>query len=107
MHRIFTLGKIKFIQPETEYYFSILLIHQNRYKGNQNGAPAKCCIHEEMIPSFMDLVIWGHEHDCSIQPVQSLKSGGNYYIIQPGSTVATSLSKGDATFKRNCFIQIQ
>jgi double-strand break repair protein MRE11 len=50
-----------------------------------------------MIPDFMDLVIWGHEHECVIEPIQS--TVGGYYISQPGSSVATSLVEGEAAPK--------
>eukprot|EP01053_Blabericola_migrator_P005061 Blabericola_migrator_1__5060@NODE_2620_length_2528_cov_21_982527_g1642_i0_p1_GENE_NODE_2620_length_2528_cov_21_982527_g1642_i0NODE_2620_length_2528_cov_21_982527_g1642_i0_p1_ORF_typecomplete_len648_score123_66Mre11_DNA_bind/PF04152_14/4e23Mre11_DNA_bind/PF04152_14/3_3e03Metallophos/PF00149_28/3_6e12Metallophos_2/PF12850_7/0_00011Metallophos_2/PF12850_7/8_2e03_NODE_2620_length_2528_cov_21_982527_g1642_i01672110 len=100
MNRIFSSKKIKFqAPPEPADYFSILLFHQNRYKGNAGGAPAKNCIHEEMLPSFIDLVIWGHEHDCQID-VQACLNGPSF-IMQPGSTVVTSLSLGESIPKRN------
>jgi hypothetical protein len=36
-----------------------------------------------MIDNFMDLVIWGHEHECKIVPTQSAEH--DFYIIQPGT----------------------
>ena len=53
-----------------------------------------------MIPEFMDLVLWGHEHKCEIDPVESEEG---YYITKPGSTVATSLVEGEAC-KKHCGI---
>lgn len=46
---------------ETDKFFNIFVIHQNRVprgksiRGNQ--------IHEKFIPKFIDLIIWGHEHE--------------------------------------------
>jgi double-strand break repair protein MRE11 len=45
----------------------------------------------------INLVIWGHEHDCRIIP-ESV-AGKSYYITQPGSSVATSLADGEAIEK--------
>lgn len=50
-----------------------------------------------MFDDQTDLVIWGHEHDCRIVP----EPVGDrlYWISQPGSSVATSLSEGEALEK--------
>lgn len=48
------------------------------------------------MPQFMDLVFWGHEHECRIDPEESLDE---FRITQPGSSVATSLSPGEAVPK--------
>lgn len=47
-----------------------------------------------MFDDSIDLVVWGHEHDCRITPEPV--AGKNYYITQPGSSVATSLADGEA-----------
>ena len=54
-------------------------------------------IPETMLPSFLDLVLWGHEHKCEIHPTRS--ESGDFFITQPGSTIATSLSDGEAVQK--------
>ena len=54
-------------------------------------------IPEEFLPDFLDLVIWGHEHECLIDPVYN--SRRSFYITQPGSSIATSLSPGEAEKK--------
>ncbi|EZG43837.1 putative DNA repair protein [Gregarina niphandrodes] len=106
MNRLFTLKKITFQPVSDENCFNILLIHQNRYKGQTQGGgvPAKRCVHEEMLPSFFDIVIWGHEHDCEIEPKESL--AGHYYISQPGSAVYTSMRRGEATVKKNGILEV-
>lgn len=42
-----------------------------RYKGAFGGLPNKNCIHEQMLPKHLDLVIWGHEHDCILSSDES------------------------------------
>lgn len=58
-------------------------------------------VHESMLDSFLELVVWGHEHECLIHPQQSAIS--DYFITQPGSSVATALSEGEAK-KKFCFL---
>lgn len=47
-----------------------------------------------MFDDAINLVVWGHEHDCRIQP--ETVEGKEYVITQPGSSVATSLAPGEA-----------
>ena len=58
---------------------------------------------EGMFDDSIDLVVWGHEHDCRIIPEPV--AGKKYYISQPGSSVATSLADGEAIEKcvLSCF----
>jgi len=55
-----------------------------------------------MFDDSVDLVVWGHEHDCRIVPEPV--AGKNYYITQPGSSVATSLADGESLEKWDTFI---
>lgn len=60
LHRSFQANKVAFEPPELgshDDYFNIMMIHQNRYKGQFGGAPNKNCIHEQMLPKFFDLVL--------------------------------------------------
>lgn len=89
--RLFLDAKVTFQKPagDNEDWFNIMVLHQNRAdRGLKNFLP------EESLPKFLDLAIWGHEHDCRINPEQNAKNG--VYITQPGSSVATSLSEGEA-----------
>ena len=59
-------------------------------------------IPSSFIPDFFDLVIWGHEHECLLEPefipTGSVGEDGEdrgLYISQPGSSVATSLCDGE------------
>lgn len=74
---------------EEEDWFHLLVVHQNRAdRGPKNYLP------EDLLPSFLHLVIWGHEHDCRIEPEENAKK--RFYVSQPGSSVPTSLSEGEA-----------
>jgi len=73
-------------------YIRILILHQNRFKGFNKGVNDKNSIEESQIPSKFDLVIWGHEHDCHT----SIKSYSETRVYQPGSSISTSLTKGES-----------
>jgi double-strand break repair protein MRE11 len=73
-------------------WFNILVLHQNRVAHSP-----KNYIHEAMLDNFLDLVIWGHEHECLISPQPSAVA--DFRITQPGSSVATALSEGEAKKK--------
>ena len=53
---------------------NIFVLHQNR----DYGRGRKNCVHETMIPEWMDVVVWGNEHECVPSMVESLagKGGG-------------------------------
>ena len=87
------------IYSESDSFYKILVMHQNRYKGFQNGAPdSKSILFEELPGGVFDLIVWGHEHDARPEP--EWEQGCGSYVYQPGSTVATSFSKGEALVKR-------
>merc|ERR1719189_665720 len=91
LHRLFRENKVEFELPlaeEGREWFHILVLHQNRAKRGPTSY-----IPESFIPPFFHLVIWGHEHDCRIQPEATNRP---FFISQPGSPVATSLCEGEA-----------
>ncbi len=94
LSRMFSKDKVKFVRPKEEVkeYFNMFVLHQNR----DTGRGVKNCVHESFLPSFLDLVMWGHEHECKIDPVPSTSG---YHITQPGSSVATSLVESEAAEK--------
>ena len=109
LNRMWQGKKVKFLKPDEDYdnnnnnntassssssWFNIFTLHQNR----DLGRGSKNCVHESMIPEWMDLVVWGHEHECLITPSESLV--GTFRITQPGSSVATSLTMGEARRKQ-------
>lgn len=52
----------------------------------------------------MDLVVWGHEHECLIEPRYNPEMG--FHVMQPGSSVATSLMPGEAVPKHVAILSI-
>lgn len=64
--------------------FNIFVLHQNRVKHSDYAY-----IPENKLHKFLNLVIWGHEHECRIDPEAS---EGGYYISQPGEIVYFSFS---------------
>ncbi|KAK7460995.1 meiotic recombination [Stygiomarasmius scandens] len=101
MHFELRSNRVRMFMPrDKDNWFNILLLHQNRVKhGPQESVP------EGMFDDSVDLVVWGHEHDCRIIPEPV--AGKNYYITQPGSSVATSLADGEAIQKHVALLSIQ
>ncbi|KAL3068418.1 hypothetical protein niasHT_030709 [Heterodera trifolii] len=103
--RSFAKGRVKFNRPDgddPDSWFSILVLHQNRPPRSKLRS-TKSHLSFKHIPFFFDLVIWGHEHECLIEPdfkyMDPNDSTKGFYIIQPGSTVATALSVEEAKKK--------
>ncbi|KAG4074771.1 hypothetical protein HA402_006410 [Bradysia odoriphaga] len=92
--RLFLDNKVVLEAPDESsgQWFNLLVLHQNRAdRGLKNFLP------ENQLPDFLHLVVWGHEHDCRIFPEANGTKG--FYVSQPGSSVATSLSEGEAIDK--------
>ncbi len=103
LYRMFQSKKVNFMAPEANF-FSLMAIHQNRYKGSLGGVPAKNCVHPVFLPSFMNLVVWAHEHECIPSVEQSVEAG--FHILQSGSSVATSLSIGEQAAKHVFLLEV-
>lgn len=101
LYRTFQQKKVKLMRPveDRENWFSMLVLHQNRVAHSP-----KNYVHECMLANFLDLVLWGHEHECLITPQSS--SVGDFFIVQPGSSVATSLSEGESKKKHIGLLEI-
>ncbi|KAI0640408.1 DNA repair exonuclease [Trametes meyenii] len=101
MHFELRSNRVRMYMPrDKDTWFNILLLHQNRVPhGPQQSVP------EGMFDDSIDLVVWGHEHDCRIVPEPV--AGKRYYITQPGSSVATSLADGEALEKHVALLKIQ
>ena len=101
LYRTFQQKKVKLIRPaeNAEDWFNLFVLHQNRVNHNP-----KACIHEVMLPEFLDIVVWGHEHECRIIPEPSGTSKAK--IIQPGSPVATSLCDGESAPKHVAILEV-
>lgn len=102
LHRLFRDNKVTFLRPENyaDDWFSLAVVHQNRVRHGPTGY-----LPEKFLPSFLDLIIWGHEHDCRIAP--EWNESQNFYVVQPGSSVITSLSEGEAIPKSVGLLEIQ
>ncbi|MEN2498558.1 MAG: Double-strand break repair protein mre11a, partial [Marteilia pararefringens] len=81
--------------------FNLFLIHQNHVR---HGSTTKY-IPETMLPKSLDLVLWGHEHDCFADPEYNELTG--FHVIQPGSSVATQLTAGESKPKHCLIIDIE
>ena len=109
LNLLFERNSIEFARPVgddgciDDSYFNILVVHQNRYKGMYT-CNSRDSITDERLPEFVDLVIWGHEHES--QPVLRQVNGGEFHILQPGSTVPTSLIDAESKTKHSFLLTI-
>ncbi|KAF3051443.1 meiotic recombination [Didymella keratinophila] len=94
-------GNVKFFQPGTQKdeWFNIMSVHQNHHAHTPTSY-----LPENFLPDFMDLVVWGHEHECLIDPRYNPEMG--FHVMQPGSSVATSLMPGEAVPKHVAIISV-
>ncbi|XP_022122611.2 double-strand break repair protein MRE11 [Pieris rapae] len=103
--RLFAEKKVEIeLMEDSSDWFNILVLHQNRADRGPNNY-----ISEGVLPKFLDLVIWGHEHDSQVFPIKDIKntdSDSGFFVIQPGSTVATSLAAGEALPKHCALLQL-
>ncbi|XP_024317518.1 double-strand break repair protein MRE11 [Brachypodium distachyon] len=101
-----TPDAVRWMQPEDledmplSEWFNIFVLHQNRTKASPDNG-----INERLLPCFLDLVIWGHEHECLVDPEEV--PGMGFHITQPGSSVATSLTSAEAKQKHVLLLEIK
>ncbi|KAL1981655.1 hypothetical protein VTN96DRAFT_2369 [Rasamsonia emersonii] len=102
LFRTFRDGKVKFFRPsiQKEDWFNLICVHQNHHAHTETGY-----LPESFLPDFLDLVIWGHEHECLINPRRNPEM--NFHVMQPGSSVATSLVQGEAAPKHVAILSIK
>ncbi|KAK8676847.1 hypothetical protein V6N13_142408 [Hibiscus sabdariffa] len=107
LNRMFqTPHAVEWMRPEPQEgcevsdWFNILVLHQNRVKMNPKNA-----INERFLPRFLDFIVWGHEHECLIEPQEV--PGMGFHITQPGSSVATSLIDGESKPKHVLLLEIK
>lgn len=107
LNRMFqTPHAVQWMRPEAQDgcqvsdWFNILVLHQNRVKTNPKNA-----INEHFLPRFLDFVVWGHEHECLVDPQEV--PGMGFHITQPGSSVATSLIDGESKPKHVLLLEIK
>lgn len=98
LHRMFKNGQVKFLRPDvqTDQWFNLLVVHQNHFQHSLISF-----LPESYLPNFLNFVLWGHEHECIPHP--SFNPDTGFDTLQPGSSIATSLSEGE-TAEKNVFI---
>jgi double-strand break repair protein MRE11 len=101
IHRTFKSENVTFFQPDTQAddWFNICCVHQNHHAYSETSY-----LPEHFLPKFLDLVIWGHEHECLIEP--RLNPDMTFKVMQPGSSVATSLVASEAVPKHVALLSI-
>uniref|UniRef100_A0A671N2B0 Double-strand break repair protein n=1 Tax=Sinocyclocheilus anshuiensis TaxID=1608454 RepID=A0A671N2B0_9TELE len=102
LYRMFINNQVTMLRPreDEDGWFNLFVIHQNRSKhGATNYIP------EQFLDDFLDLVVWGHEHECKIAPVRNEQQ--LFYVTQPGSSVITSLSPGEAVKKHIGLLKVK
>ncbi|CAK4031429.1 Double-strand break repair mus-23 [Lecanosticta acicola] len=101
LFRTFRDGKVKFFQPSPDSgdWFNIMSVHQNHHAYTPSSY-----LPEQFLPNFMDLIVWGHEHECKIDPQINPEMG--FKVMQPGSSVATSLCPGEAVPKHVAILSV-
>ncbi|XP_062242466.1 double-strand break repair protein MRE11 [Platichthys flesus] len=102
LYRMFVNNQVTMLRPKEDQddWFNLFTIHQNRSKhGPTNYIP------EQFLDDFIDLVVWGHEHECLIAPTRNEQQ--LFYVTQPGSSVATSLSPGEAAKKHIGLLKVK
>lgn len=82
----------------------MLVLHQNRFKGLFYSSK-KSSITDDRIPGWFDLAVWGHEHESIDYVVRCEET--NVCILQPGSSVATSLIEAEAKQKNSFLLTIK
>ena len=74
------------------------MIHQNRYNRSKKGTVTNST-DPSLFPSYINLIIWGHEHE-NIRFLKATSYSKTQYIYQAGSSVATSYSEAEGKEKR-------
>ncbi|XP_015785996.1 double-strand break repair protein MRE11 [Tetranychus urticae] len=100
LHRLFLQERVDFIPPEgnSERWFKIFVVHQNRVAHGTKYLP------EKFLGNLPDLVVWGHEHESFTE--MTFNEENQFYVYQPGSTVATSLCPGESAPKHVGLVHI-
>lgn len=97
-----TPGAVEWVRPAEapqlpqDSWFNVFVLHQNRL---QHSSSTKNTIREAYLARFLDLVVWGHEHECILDTWDTTEGEGAFSVLQPGSSVATALSEGESRSK--------
>ena len=96
----FERGQVTFVDPP-EDTFNILVVHQNRVAHQK-----KKFIPDNFYPTFIHLLIRGHEHDTQM-PERWPESKVDGLVYQPGSTVATAICAQESGPKKVAIMSIK
>lgn len=101
LFRTFRDKHVTFYRPPDDEgkFFNLLTVHQNHVAHTSTSY-----LPESVLPEWMNLVVWGHEHDCQIEPTRNPETG--FFVMQPGSSVATSLIAGESERKHIAIVSI-
>eukprot|EP00300_Choanocystis_sp_HF-7_P014407 c18682_g1_i1.p1 GENE.c18682_g1_i1~~c18682_g1_i1.p1 ORF type:complete len:749 (+),score=185.56 c18682_g1_i1:172-2247(+) len=106
LHRTFESNNVTLLRPaeHTDAWFNIAVVHQNRHRHAHKDYLEESFLHE-----MLDLCVWGHEHECLIAEGMSglPETERDVIIIQPGSTVATSLIGGESKPKHVGLLEVK
>jgi len=94
-------GGVKFFSPSLQMkeWFNLMALHQNHHAHTESSY-----LPENFLPQMLDLIIWGHEHECLIDPRENPEMG--FKVMQPGSSIATSLVPGEAVSKHVAIVSV-
>lgn len=79
------------ISIEKQEGINLLVLHQTRCGTGHTH------VSEDLLPEDIDLVIWGHMHESV--PMLQKNTEKDFYTLQPGSTVQTSLCQAESPDK--------
>lgn len=99
-HRYIANDRVAFLKPDDkEKFFNIFIVHQNRVRHGTKYLPEHC------LTNLPDFVLWAHEHEACDRATYNPQQ--DFYIFQPGSTVATSLCPGEVPPKQVGLLRIR
>ncbi|PBP20731.1 DNA repair protein [Diplocarpon rosae] len=101
LYRTFKDRNVTFFQPDiqSKEWFHLMAVHQNHHAHTETSY-----LPENKLPDFLDMIVWGHEHECLIDPIYNNEMG--FYVMQPGSSIATSLCPGEAVSKHVAILEV-
>ncbi|KAJ2322712.1 meiotic recombination, partial [Coemansia sp. RSA 2681] len=101
LHRTMARNHVTMCQATEDHgrWFNLMVLHQNRAAhGPKNHIP------EHFLSEMLDFVVWGHEHQCLVDAEYNHQRA--FYVSQPGSSVATALSSGEASPKHVAVLRV-
>jgi double-strand break repair protein MRE11 len=104
LNRMFTNKQVhwKLMKENPEQWFKMFVIHQNRVQHTKTQSNV---ISESLLPKWLDVVVWGHEHESKTDFEHN--ADREFDVYQPGSSVATSLCQGEVAEKHIGMLEIR